>query len=125
MAKLLRYMFHSLCFMFAIQLTSSCASRGFKLSQQMPGMDNKLNPVFAGNSAGEQSNRYVVMEDGSIALKNSDSLKDEPSNNKRQVASSEKSDHSIHINGLLYESPTSPVVNSTLDPQNGAVLLGN
>lgn len=124
MGKVLSYMFHSLCFMFTMQFTSSCASRGFKLSQQMPGMDNKLNPVFAGNSA-LQSNRYIVKEDGSIALKDSDSLKDEPSNNKRQVASSEKSDYSMRINGLLYESPISSVVNSTLDPQNGAVLLGN
>jgi hypothetical protein len=110
--------------MFAMQFTSSCASRGFKLSQQMPGMDNKLNPVFAQNGA-LQSNRYIVNGDGSIALKNNDSLNNELSNNKRQVASSEKSDYSIRINGLLYESPTSPVVNSTLDPQNGAVLLGN
>ena len=86
-------------------------------------MDNKLNPVFAGNGA-LQSNRYVVQEDGSIALKNDDGLKDEPSN-KRKVASSEESHHSIHINGLLYENPSSLVVNSTLDPQNGAVLLGN
>lgn len=124
MGKLLRYMFHSLCFMFAIQLTSSCASRGFKLSQQMPGMDNKLNPVFAENGA-LQRNRYIVQKDGSIALKDNDNLKDEPSNNKRQVASSEESHQSIRLSALLYESPTSPVVNSTLDPQNGAVLLGN
>ena len=89
----------------------------------MPGMDNKLNPVFAENGA-RQSNAYIVQKDGSIALKNNDELKDE-SNNNRQVASSKESDQSIHINGLLYESPTSPVVNSTLDPQNGAVLLGN
>lgn len=124
MGKLLRYMFHSLCLMFAIQLTSSCASRGFKLSQQMPGMDNKLNPVFAENGA-LQSNRYIVKEDGSIALKDDDGLKDETSNNKRKVASSEEPHHSIRINGLLYENPSSLVVNSTLDPQNGAVLLGN
>lgn len=89
----------------------------------MPGMDNKLNPVFAENGA-LQSNRYIVQKDGSIALKNSDSLKDEPSN-KRQVASSEESEQSIRLSGLLYENPSSLVVNSTLDPQNGAVLLGN
>jgi hypothetical protein len=124
MGKTLRY--SSLLYPFLLMgtlLMSGCASRGFKLSQQMPGMDNKLNPIFLGNGAIQlQSDGYEVAADGSVVFRDNTEVRDQSVGSDRQVASTQRHQAYQHV-GLLYKSPSARVVNSTLDPQNGAVLL--
>ncbi len=97
-------------FLFLSLFLSSCASRGFKLSQQMPGMDNKLNPIqgVAGSSL-----KYKVAADGRVLL-------DEEGSSSKRELSSEKS---TNDNYNLWIQEERSFVESTLDPENGAILL--
>ncbi len=103
------------CFVLMVLGAASCANRGFKLSQQMPGMDNQLNPInIEGTENKTQFDKYDVAADGSVLSKRK--LNSRISD--RKLASSRRQKM------FFYTSDSDLLVRSTLDPQNGAVLLG-
>ncbi len=104
-------------FFLASLLLSSCASRGFKLSQQMPGMDNHLNSVK--DSYGKYTT-YQVTSDGSIQVDEGSAFSQ---NKKRSIASNSGRADELSFDKKLYFESASPFVGSTLDPENGAALL--
>ena len=84
----------------------------------MPGMDNKLNPVFAENAA-HKENKYHVSADGSIVFDEPNKVQNAAKDQRREVASEKALKRKS-----LYENPRAQIIKSTLDPENGALLLG-
>ncbi|MEZ4815327.1 MAG: hypothetical protein R3A80_09010 [Bdellovibrionota bacterium] len=95
---------------------NGCASRGFHLSQQMPGIDDNLNPIFKVMQQSED--QYFVSSKGKIEMDTNVSHKSQV---KRSISSS-TFDQSNTTNVLLFKTHTLSI-KSTLDPKNGAYLL--
>jgi histone deacetylase complex regulatory component SIN3 len=98
-----RFAFVSLIFL------TSCANRGFYLSQQIPGVDNNLNTL-------PQNSKYYVRNDGVVVLKRGIAKNNYKKRFINREISSEK--------GFVRELKTG-MVPSTLAPNHYGLLLNN
>ena len=93
----------------SLTFLTSCANRGFYLSQQMPGVDKNLNKL-------PQNSKYYVRDDGVVVLKRGFAK----NNYKKKIIHREISSE----NGFVRELKTG-MVPSTLAPSHYGFLLNN
>ena len=92
---------------------TGCANRGFYLTQQIPGLDNNLNPV--------EISSYRVESDGSIKAVGE---KKELQVEKRKLATMQDLQND-NLQNLIVIQSKNIFVESTMDTEHGAMLLNS